>query len=71
MSEEPDVVDSDFDGNSTEEDSSEDAEAEASIALEEKRQKKVWRQATETMIDSHAPDNKSSDRTDPFQRDNA
>lgn len=45
MSEEPDVVDSDFDGNSTEEDSSEDAEAEASIALEEKRQKKVWRQA--------------------------
>ena len=45
MSEEPDVVDSDFDGNSTEEDSSEDSEAEASIALEEKRQKKVWRQA--------------------------
>jgi len=45
VSEEPDVVDSDFDGNSTEEDSSEDAEAEASIALEEKRQKKVWRQA--------------------------
>ena len=45
MSEEPDVVDSDFDVNSTEEDSSEDAEAEASIALEEKRQKKVWRQA--------------------------
>lgn len=39
------MVDSDFDGNSTEEDSSEDAEAEASIALEEKRQKKVWRQA--------------------------
>ena len=39
--EEPDIVDSDFDGNSTEEESDEDVEAEESIAREEKRQRKA------------------------------
>ncbi|WFD21151.1 hypothetical protein MCAP1_003409 [Malassezia caprae] len=43
--EEPDYVDSDFDGNSSEEDSGEDEEAEESLAREEKRQAKARRPA--------------------------
>ncbi|WFD25014.1 hypothetical protein MEQU1_003723 [Malassezia equina] len=41
--EEPDYVDSDFDGNSSEEGSGEDQEAEESLAREEKRQAKAAR----------------------------
>lgn len=41
--EEPDYVDSDFDGNSTEEDSAEDVEAEEVIAREEKQARRKVR----------------------------
>ena len=53
--EEPDVVDSDFDGNSTEEDSDEDVEAEESIAREEKRQRKASKPAVRTLAQPKAP----------------
>lgn len=54
--EEPDYVDSDFDGNSSEEDSGEDQEAEALIEREEKRQSKaVRRPAVRSLAVSVAP----------------
>ena len=53
--EEPDIVDSDFDGNSTEEESDEDVEAEESIAREEKRQRKAAKPAVRTLAQPKGP----------------
>lgn len=52
---EHDVVDSDFDGNSTEEGSDEDVEAEESLAREEKRQKKAQRPAVMSLTAAPKP----------------
>lgn len=53
--EEPDIVDSDFDGNSTEEESDEDVEAEESIAREEKRQRKAAKPVVRTLAQPKGP----------------
>ena len=53
--EEPDIVDSDFDGNSTEEESDEDVEAEESIAREEKRQRKAAKPVVRTIAQPKGP----------------
>ena len=53
--EEPDIVDSDFDGNSTEEESDEDVEAEESIAREEKRQRKAAKPVVRTLAQPTGP----------------
>ena len=53
--EEPDIVDSDFDGNSTEEESDEDVEAEESIAREERRQRKAAKPVVRTLAQPKGP----------------
>lgn len=53
--EEPDIVDSDFDGNSTEEESDEDVEADESIAREEKRQRKAAKPVVRTLAQPKGP----------------
>ena len=53
--EEPDIVDSDFDGNSTEEESDENVEAEESIAREEKRQRKAAKPVVRTLAQPKGP----------------